>query len=448
MSEYIRHLQRAVRIPTISTENDASTDWSAFDRFHEFLRQTYPLIHSRMERTVIGRASLLFHWRSEAPKRPPVLLMAHQDVVPPGPMGQWTHDPFGGDIAEGCLWGRGTNDCKSLLIAECEAVEELLAEGFSPDFDIYLSFGHNEEVQVGDDAKGAVLAARYLAAQGVTLGCVFDEGGVVVPGEALGSGAPAAFVSLAEKAPNDFVLWKNGPGGHASKPGAGTVLGDVARAMAAVEAHPMPYRLTPVAEAQLRALSRLVTGERQAIYADPRGRWEDLCALARTDRELDAILHTTMAVTKASGSPQTNVLPSHAECTMSVRILQGDTVESVRAYLESIMPCGVQVKAAFGEDPHPAVSMESDTFRLLEAVIRQVYGADTAVVPMVLAGGTDSRKYSPVCDHIFRFSGRILTKDWGEAHQIDEKVPLDVVEPAVRFFKAWMRAYQGVSDGE
>lgn len=439
---YLRHLQDIVRIPTVSTENDAATDWTQFDRLHEFLRAAYPRMHARMERTVIGRASLLYRWKAARPKRLPVLLMAHQDVVPPGNLDQWTHDPFGGDIAEGCLWGRGSNDCKSLLIAECEAVEELLAEGFEPDFDIYLSFGHNEEVQADDASKGSVLAGQYLAAQGVKLGCLFDEGGFITPGDENGSGADIAFVALGEKSPNDFVLYKDGPGGHASKPGAHTVLGDVARAMAAVEAHPMPYRLTPLAEAQLAALAPLQEGARRELYADPRGHWDALCALAREDRDLDAILHTTLAVTKASGSPQTNVLPAHAECTMSVRILQGDTVASVKDYLESIMPDGVQVKVTFGEDPHPAGSVESEEYRLLERVVRELCGADTAVVPMVMTGATDARNYAAVCGNIFRFTGRVVTKDWGEAHQIDEKVPADVVEPAVRFFKAYLRAYQ------
>ena len=183
----------------------------------------------------------------------------------------------------------------------------------------------------------------------------------------------------------------------------------------------MPYRLTALAKAQLQALAPLQTGAKKEIYADPEGRWDELCALARDDRELDAILHTTLAVTKASGSPQTNVLPAHAECTMSVRILQGDTVESVKKYLESIV--------------------ESEEYRLLESVVKEVYGKDTAVVPMVMTGATDSRNYSAVCGNIFRFSGRILTKEWGEAHQIDEKVPADVIEPAVRFFKTFLRAY-------
>ena len=141
--KYTAHLQEIVRIPSVSTENDARTDWTQIEAIHAFLEKAYPLIHSRMEKTVLGHGSLLYRWKSGG-KKLPVLLMAHQDVVPPGNLDQWTADPFGGELRDGCVWGRGSNDCKSLLIAECEAVEELLAEGFEPDFDIYLSFGHNE----------------------------------------------------------------------------------------------------------------------------------------------------------------------------------------------------------------------------------------------------------------------------------------------------------------
>lgn len=443
---YVKHLQDIVRIPSVSSTNDEHTDWSQFEKLHDFLKTAYPTIHERMERIEIGHAGLLFHFKSKHPKHLPVLLMAHQDVVPAGKLDQWTHGPFSGDVADGCLWGRGSGDCKSLLIAECEAVEALLKDGFDPDFDIYLSFGHNEEVQARDEVKGAALAAKYLKDHGVKIGCIFDEGGNVFKGSDFGDAKDTARVALAEKGPNEFVLYKDGAGGHASKPGKGTVLGDVARAMAAVEAHPLPYRLTPLVKDQLQALAPLQDGAKKEIFADPEGHWEALSAIAREDRAIDTLLHTTCAVTMASGSPQANVLPSHAECTMSVRILQGDTVESVKAYLESIMPCGVKVKVTFGQDPYPAGSTDSKEFQLLSDVIHDVYGKDTVVVPTTLGGATDSRYYSGVCDHIFRFSGRYFTKDWGEAHQIDEKVPADVIEKPVKFFKAFLKAYNEIKN--
>jgi carboxypeptidase PM20D1 len=247
---------------------------------------------------------------------------------------------------------------------------------------------------------------------------------------------------MAEKAPNEFVLYKDGAGGHASKPGRGTVLGDVARAMAAVEAHPMPYRLTPLVKAHLKAVAPLQDKERRDVASHPKKNWKQLVKLAKKDRITDALLHTTFAVTMAEGSSQANVLPSHAEATLSVRILQGDTVESVKDYLESIMPDGVKVKASYAENPHPAGSVDSPFFTLLSDTIHDVYGKDTVVAPNLMLGATDSRNYSEVCDNIFRFTGRVRTPAWGEAHQVDERMPIDRLDRPVKFIKAFLENYR------
>ena len=441
IEKYIKHLQGIVQIPTVSSVNDAHTDWSQFDRLHQYLQEAYPLVFEKLEWTTIGKASLLFHWKSENPKKLPVLLMAHQDVVPAIHEDQWSHPPFAGEIADGCLWGRGSEDCKSVLTSEMDAITELLEEGFQPDFDIYLSFGHNEEVQCIDEKKGSVLAPKYLAEAGVKLGCIFDEGGNVEEAALSEKNVPIALVGLAEKAPNEYVLYKDGAGGHASKPGKGTVLGDVARAMAAVEANPMPYRLTPLVKAHLKALADSQDKEIAKIYRHPKKHWKELVKLAKKDRELDAKLHTTFAITMAEASAQANVLPSHAEATMSVRILQGDTVESVKKYLESIMPDGVQVKPTFSEDPKPAGSVDSEEYALLTETIHEVYGKDTQIIPNLMLGASDSRNYSSVCDNVFRFSGRLKTAKWGEAHQVDERMPVENLGVPVTFFKTFLRKY-------
>lgn len=253
---------------------------------------------------------------------------------------------------------------------------------------------------------------------------------------------PLALVGMAEKAPNEFVLYKDGAGGHASKPGRGTVLGDVARAMAAVEAHPMPYRLTPLVKAHLKAVAPLQEETLKSIAGHPKKNWKKLVKLAGNDRILDALLHTTFAVTMAEGSSQANVLPSHAEATMSVRILQGDTVDSVTRYLESIMPDGVKVKASFAENPHPAGEVKGEMFHLLSRTIHEVYGKDTVIAPNLMLGATDSRNYTDVCDHIYRFTGRVKTSRWGEAHQVDEKMPVDKLDMPVKFIKTFLRNYE------
>lgn len=435
--KYLRHLQGLVQIPSVSSVNDEHTDWSRFDELHQYLQTTYPMIYQKLELTVIGKASLLFRWPSENPDRKPVLLMAHQDVVPAGREEQWSHPPFAGEVEDGFLWGRGSEDCKSLLSAEMDAVEELLEEHFKPSFDIYLSFGHNEEVQCTPDKKGSILAAEYLKRNGVELACIFDEGGNIIDNE---SGVRAE-VALAEKAPNEFVLYKDGNGGHASRPGKGTVLGDIARAAAAVEEHPMPYRLTPLVKAFLKAEARFKDKKTAKVYRHPGKHFKKLKKLAAKDRTLDAMLHTTFAVTMAEGSAQANVLPSHAEATMSVRILQGDTVESVKKYLESIISEGVLVKVPFAENPKRAGSTDSDVYELLCDTIHEVYGEKTAIVPKLMLGASDSRNYAEVSPAVFRFSGRVKTPKWGEAHQVDERMPVDKLYMPVDFFKTFLGNY-------
>lgn len=133
IEKYMAHLKGVVQIPTVSSVNDEHTDWAQFDRLHQYMQEAWPLIFEKLSLTRIGKASLLIHWKSDYPKKEPVLFMAHQDVVPAIHEEQWSHPPFGGEVDEGCLWGRGAEDCKSLLTAEMDAVEELLEEGFAPD---------------------------------------------------------------------------------------------------------------------------------------------------------------------------------------------------------------------------------------------------------------------------------------------------------------------------
>lgn len=439
---YIEHLSRIVQFPTLSTPNDAATDWAPFEGLHVYLEETYPLIHSKMEKTVIGHGSLLFHLKAKEEKKRPVLIMAHQDVVPVGDETKWTYPPFSGTVADGRIWGRGSIDCKVLLMSEMEAVESLLAEGFAPDYDLYIALGHNEEVGADKDVKGSKLTAAYLADKGVSLGCLFDEGGKVFCGADEGGTRDYAQVSLGEKASVDFVLYKDGKGGHAMKPGSGTLLGSVARAVAALEAHPMPYRLIPLTRAQLLRLSEMKTGAEKEIYADPDAHWDELSALARADKQLDALLHTTFAVTMASASSQSNVLPTHAEATVNTRILQGETIESVMAYIKSVIPEDVEVKCLEDEGPRPVGSVESCEFKLLERVIHEQYGEDTLVVPSLLLGGTDSRNYTGVCENVFKFGGGYHTKGYGETHQIDERIPTNVLGMSVEFFRRFLRAYE------
>src|SRR5690606_29924888 len=104
-----------------------------------------PRVHEHLAQTTVAGASLFYEWRGSDPAARPVLLLAHQDVVPVLEPAAWTHPPFAGTIADGYVWGRGAMDDKSSLMGLLEAVEQLLAAGFQPQRTVYLAFGHDEE---------------------------------------------------------------------------------------------------------------------------------------------------------------------------------------------------------------------------------------------------------------------------------------------------------------
>ena len=129
----IERFAAAIRIPIVSTEAGPPSPES-LAAFHSLLEKSFPRVHATLEREKVAGGSLLFTWTGSDPAAPALLLAAHQDVVPvePGSEGDWHQHPFSGAVAGGFVWGRGTIDDKSSLMAILEAVEGLLARGFRP----------------------------------------------------------------------------------------------------------------------------------------------------------------------------------------------------------------------------------------------------------------------------------------------------------------------------
>ena len=159
-------LAGAVRLRTISEEapspQSLAQNRAQLLRLHDYLAQSFPNLHRELQREVVGDYSLLYTWKGQDPAARPILLMAHQDVVPiaPGTEAQWHADPFGGEIRDGFVWGRGAWDDKGNLMAELEAVEALVSKGFKPQRTIYLAFGHDEE-------NGGAEVANHDRLQGI-----------------------------------------------------------------------------------------------------------------------------------------------------------------------------------------------------------------------------------------------------------------------------------------
>lgn len=163
-------LSRMIQCDTTSYPHVA--DRERFLQFHQLLEELFPLVHNHLEKTEID-GNLLYYWKGKSSEKP-ILLMSHQDVVPAE--GTWTHEPFSGDIADGKVWGRGAADTKCSLMAFFEAVEQLLAENYVPEMDVYLASSCTEE-WAGD---GAPKIVKELQNRGVELFLVCDEGGGII----------------------------------------------------------------------------------------------------------------------------------------------------------------------------------------------------------------------------------------------------------------------------
>lgn len=427
------HLSDAVKIKTISSLETDQLNAAAFDAFHAFLEKTYPLTHRQLKREKIGHA-LLYTWNGKNNSKKPILLLAHQDVVPveTGAEKDWTHPGFSGDIADGFVWGRGTLDNKNALISVMEAVEYLIGRGFVPDQTIYLAMGDDEEM----GGKGAESISFLLQKRGIKLDYVLDEGGNITEGMLPGVKSPVALVGIAEKGRMTLKLTAQGEGGHSSMPPEHTALGVLSRAICNIENNPFPKSIRGPVRMMFEYAGPEMTFFMRLIMANL---WltQPLLEkqLSRTPAS-SAMLRTTAAATMAQGSDRENVLPAQAIGIVNVRIIPGETTQSVLEYTKSkVNDPKVKIEAlANAADPSPVSDVDAPSFHALSKMIRKRY-PDTIVAPYLMLGFSDSRHFCKLTDNVYRFTPvHMKSEDLKRIHGANERIRIDDLEGIVKFY--------------
>ena len=210
-------LAEGIRCKTISHADPTQDDRHAFLQFRLALAKAFPFFDRFTEKKEMGTDSLVFIWKGTQPQLKPVVLIAHQDVVPADPqtLSQWEHEPFSGDIDQGFVWGRGALDIKSQIYALLQSAELLIKEGYKPERSVIFAFGHDEEVLIMHGAKKIV---EWMKAEGVEPEVVLDEGGYLVQGFFNGIDVPLAVIGVAEKGYLTLELSVSAKGGHSSLP--------------------------------------------------------------------------------------------------------------------------------------------------------------------------------------------------------------------------------------
>lgn len=429
-----RHLAEAIRFPTISYQDRAKMSPAVFAEFHAFLAATYPRLHATLALEPVGM-SLLYTWRGTSPELPPILLLAHQDVVPAENPERWKGPPFEGRIADGFVQGRGAVDDKNSLIAICEAVEALIRAGFTPKRTVILAFGHDEEVGGND---GAQAMAALLASRGVRALFAIDEGAAIVGhGMFPGLTTPVALIGVSEKGFATLEVVARAEGGHSSTPPRQTASGILARAVTRLESNPMPGGVGGVTRNFFETLApemplwARVPLANLWLFATPM----DL-ALSQQPA-VNALLRTTTAVTMLSGSPKENVLPVEAIATVNFRLLPGDSGEAVRERVVAIVD-DPRIEVRWKAPPReasPISPSDGEAYALIQRTIAEIF-PKTIVAPFLTIGGTDAREYEPVTDGLYRFAPFVYgPDDLKLPHGIDERVAVASLPGAVRFYE-------------
>ena len=241
-----RKLSEMVKVETVSVFGES--DPEKFRPLHAVMAKEFPLVFEKLEKHDID-GSLVMYWKGKTSENP-IMLMSHIDVVAPGP--NWTHDPFGGDIEGGKVWGRGTVDTKCSVMAFYQAAEELLREGYVPPVDVYLCSGCTEEV--GGDGAPKIVA--WLKSRGVKLAMLSDEGGGIISEPIGGIPGNFAMVGVYEKGTGDLKFTARSHGGHASSPPKNSPVARLAKFVAHVEnKNPMKVKFSREVEEMFSRLS-------------------------------------------------------------------------------------------------------------------------------------------------------------------------------------------------
>jgi carboxypeptidase PM20D1 len=435
-------LAGSLRLKTISSYDQPEANAEEFRKLHTYLQERFPKVHAALKRELVGGLTLLYTWQGTDTVAKPILLMAHQDVVPiaPGTEKNWEVDPFAGEVKNGFIWGRGAWDDKGNLFAQMEAVELLLTNGFKPRQTIYLAFGHDEEV---GGLRGAVEVAKLLQSRNVKLDYVLDEGLLITDGIMPGLTKPAALIGIAEKGYLSVVLKVPATPGHSSMPPPkGTsAIAMMSAALRRIEDEQLPGGIRGVAQEMFATLAPEMSGFGRVALTNLWLFGPVVQAQLEKGASTNAMLRTTTALTVVNAGNKDNVLPGMAEATVNFRLLPGDTRAGVVEHVKSKVGSDRFELIALpgGAEPSPVSPTQSSSYQLINKTVREVFPG-TLVAPGLMIGATDSRHFQAVSDHIYRFSPvRAKPEDLSRFHGTNERMSVANYAELIRFYHQLLR---------
>ncbi len=434
---YGLRLAKLLQEKTLSHREGQSIE--PFLRLQSHLKEFFPTLFRQVEEQVFPSGAFVWKWKGIDPVAKPLVIMAHQDVVPAEESG-WSYPPFGGVIEHHTLYGRGAMDTKNTLFAFLQAAEELAESGFQPEVTIYFCSSTDEEISGG----GAKTTVEWLKAQNIEPAIVLDEGGAVISQALPTACKPLALIGILEKGYVNFRVVARSAGGHASMPKKNSPLARLAKFMVAIEKkYPLKTQMMP----EVQKLFETAAPSMSFLYRFLFGNmWLFKGLLTRLLPKINpygrALLSTTIAFTMIKGSEAENVIPSEAVLTCNVRTHPNQGIDSTKKALDRIAK---KYQLELCVDEGRDASMKTNTghpgYQYLSSIIQKQY-PDALVSPYIMLGGTDSREYCAISDCVLRFSPmRTTNEELKKIHGIDESINLNELAQTVLFFKTYIQEY-------
>ena len=431
----IQRLSKALQFETISDYDSSTFNPVVYKNFIYYLQQVFPLTHQKLEFRIINEYSLVYYWKGTDAKRAPALFLGHYDVVPAeaSTLKQWSHPPFSGYIDNEWIWGRGTIDNKFLVMALLESAEKLLKENFTPRQDIYFAFGHDEEI---GGEQGALKVAEYFKTKNLEFDMILDEGGIMVKDVFPGITKTIALIATAEKGDMNIEMSVFEKGGHSSVPPKETSIDVLSKAILKLNKHPMPARLQQPTIEMLNILAPHFDGKTRFALRHRRLFRKKIIKKLTDNQGTNALLRTVISTTMLRGGSKENSLPTFAAVNLNVRILQGDSIESVMQHIYKITNdprVQLTLKRSY-HNPSSITLSNGKAWQVLSNTIKENW-PDIIISPLVAPGTTDSRHYSSLSKNILRFIPVTVDNESKEQiHGINERISIIEYRKSILFY--------------
>lgn len=434
--DIIDRLSRVIQFQTISYEDTARIDYEPYEEFIEFLEGNYPNLHEIAERTRIGTYSLLFKWEGGNPSLKPAFLLGHYDVVPVAEESEefWEFPAFGGDVADGFVWGRGALDDKSGIMSVVEAAEQLIEQGFQPSRTLYIALHHDEEV---GGLRGAKKVSEYFEEEGIELEFLVDEGPPVAIEILENIDVPIALIGVAEKGSVNIELTYQQEGGHSSMPPRITVISTLSRAINRIEKNPMDAHFKGLIVETFKPLIPYMSFRQRLAFNNP---WLFKSLIVRSlsrNAATNAALRTTAAKTIFEAGFKENVLPVEGRVVINFRLHPNDSIEDVERYVRgTIRNSDINIRLMErARNPSPISDTRALPFRWLKQTIEEQF-EDALVAPSLFVAASDSRHFHNLTSNVYRFRPiRATHNDRARVHGINERIGTDNYLEMIEFQK-------------